>query len=120
MSPETLIFMPNGDVTIVLIRHVTRETTETYRTSSNLSNSPELGKSTSSPDQTSIDEDEQPEDNSVAEVEELADLEDNVLYFAPDPPENLNGPLYQEQHADLMHLPGAIALKVHPLRFGPH
>jgi hypothetical protein len=27
-------------------------------------------------------------------VEELADLEDNVLYFAPDPPENLNGPLY--------------------------
>ena len=80
MAPETLIFMPNGDVTLTLIRNVLKE-----------EDPPSGGFSISSAhQQTANNKDTQPEAASGVEAEALAmaeEPEESVVFFAPDPPE---------------------------------
>jgi hypothetical protein len=75
MAPETLTFMPNGDVTLILTRYVMKEVEE----------------------QRSIEEDGPQEAASGVEPEapaEPEEPEESVLFFAPDPPGSENGPFY--------------------------
>ena len=97
MAPETLAFMPNGDVTLILIRYVMKEVGALSRTSSVLSNASALDKSFSALEQTSIDEDGRLGAASGLGAEALGEpegLEESVMYFAPDPPDNVDGPSY--------------------------
>ncbi len=81
MAPETLIFMPNGDVTLTLMRHVVKDVDVPSRTSSAL-------------EQTPIGEDGQLEAAPGVEPEAPAEPEESRLYYAPDPPGNEDGPFY--------------------------
>lgn len=63
MEGETLTFMPNGDVTLQLVRRIGQQ-------------SPSL-----------IKKPPQENENATAEEEEDAAEEDDTLFFAPDPPE---------------------------------
>jgi hypothetical protein len=97
MVPETLIFMPNGDVTLILIRNVMKEVDTPSTTSPVSSNVPELGKGSPALEQTPIGEDGRLEATSGVEAEAPAEPEESGLrglYFAPDPPENVDGPFY--------------------------
>jgi hypothetical protein len=94
MAPETLIFMPNGDVTLTLIRNVMKDVDTPSRLSSVSSNISALGKSSSAVEQTPIDEDGRLEPAPGVEAEAPAEPEESTLYFAPDPPENEDGPFY--------------------------
>lgn len=88
MATETLIFMPNGDVTLTLIRYVMKEEDNPSNNASNTSN-------TVAPKQTSIDEDKKLEDGGGVEAEEADEAEeDDVLFFAPDAPGSENGPTH--------------------------
>jgi hypothetical protein len=88
MASETLIFMPNGDVTLTLIRYVLKEPETPPNNSSSLSNGHPGG-------QTAIDEDSLLETASAIEATAPTDAEEeSELFFAPDPPDNLNGPTY--------------------------
>jgi hypothetical protein len=93
MAPETLVFMPNGDVTLTLIRHVTKEVETPSENSSVPSNIAAAGKSPSALEETPIDEDGRQEAAPGVEVEapaEPEEPEESVLFFAPDPPETEN------------------------------
>jgi hypothetical protein len=86
MATETMIFMPNGDVTLTLIRYIFKE--EDPPTSSDLPKAPLLL-------QTPPGEDSLLDGISGLEAEALAEAEEeSVLFFAPDPPDNPNGPSY--------------------------
>jgi hypothetical protein len=83
MAPETLIFMPNGDVTLTLIRNVLKE------------EDPPSGTSliSSAHQQTANNEDRQPEAAPGVEADppaEAEEPEESVVFFAPDPPESEN------------------------------
>jgi hypothetical protein len=95
MAIETLIFMPDGDVTLTLIRNVMEEVDIPSGTSVSPPHLSALGKSSSALNQASIDEDgRRPGDAPRVEGEEPAEPEESFLYFAPDPPESENGPFY--------------------------
>jgi hypothetical protein len=86
MAPETLIFMPNGDVTLSLTRYVLKEDENVRK---NPSSAPKPL------DRTAIHEDGLLESATdvEAELEALAaEDEDSVLFYAPDAPEIPNGP----------------------------
>ncbi|RFU36319.1 hypothetical protein B7463_g112, partial [Scytalidium lignicola] len=94
MEPETLIFMPNGDVTLTLIRNVMKDVAISSNTPSVASQLSVLGKSSPAPEQTPIDEDERREAAPEAGAEDPAEPEENVVYFVPDPPGGVDGPFY--------------------------
>ncbi|KAH7312037.1 hypothetical protein BKA65DRAFT_518044 [Rhexocercosporidium sp. MPI-PUGE-AT-0058] len=82
MAPEVLTFMPNGDVTLTLIRHVYQEV-----------DSPGSENKAAAVEEQELDED--------AEIEAALGIEpetpgegDNTLYYAPDAPGAEDGPFY--------------------------
>ena len=80
MAPETLIFMPNGDVTLTLIRNILKE--EDHPSDS-----------TPWPQQTASYEEGQSESARGVAAEaptEAEELEMSDMFFAPDPPESEN------------------------------
>jgi hypothetical protein len=88
MATETLIFMPNGDVTLSLTRYILKEAGNPAKTSANLQNG-------DSYDLAAINEDSLQETASGIDAEAPADAEEeSVLFFAPDPPDNPDGPSY--------------------------
>ncbi|RDL37621.1 uncharacterized protein BP5553_05054 [Venustampulla echinocandica] len=94
MEPETLVFMPNGDVTLTLIRHIEEEVHSSISRTTSSSSLSALGQSN-----TSIEEDakavasDAPTGLETAEPPE-AEPEDDELFYAPDPPTGEDGPLY--------------------------
>lgn len=94
MAPETLIFMPNGDLTLTLIRYAIEEVDVPSSTSLTPSKASVLDVRPVALVDATIDE-----DNGQGPVPDGADeapeeLGESALYFAPDPPEGINGPLY--------------------------
>jgi hypothetical protein len=102
MEPEILVFMPkNGDVTLKLIRQVVQEidsptSTRSSSFSSDFSeksdNSSTVGKASTSFDDKAGD-DGNGASGPVTGADE-ADLEENVFFFAPDPPVGDDSPSY--------------------------
>ena len=82
MEPEILVFMPNGDVTLTLVRNVyeVEEQLPTYRTKRALS----------TVQQTSINEDKELELDDLDDVLE----DESLLFYAPEPPNAGEGPSY--------------------------
>ncbi|XMA19059.1 hypothetical protein WAI453_011850 [Rhynchosporium graminicola] len=83
MAPEVLTFMPNGDVTLTLIRHVYQEV------GASVSNN----KSSAVVEEPVLDEDAEIEAALGIEPEDLAEDEE-ILFYAPDAPGSENGPSY--------------------------
>lgn len=81
MAPEILTFMPNGDVTLILIRHVYQEV-ESPKTHNK-----------AAVEEAVLDEDAEIEAALGIEPETPGDEGDN-LYFAPDAPGAEDGPFY--------------------------
>jgi hypothetical protein len=94
MAPETLVFMPNGDVTLTLIRNILKEEDTPSRTSSVSLKSSPLGKNSSALGQTPIGEGGGREARPGIEAEALAEPEESVVYFAPDAPGSEDGPFF--------------------------
>jgi hypothetical protein len=87
MATETLIFMPNGDVTLTLTRYILKDDGISTKIPSDLSNP--------HPFNQAAKEDGLLETESAieAELDALAEAEEeSVLFFAPDPPEVPNAP----------------------------
>lgn len=88
MAPEVLVFMPDGDVTLRLIRNVMRDVEPQVISSLDIT-APELHFSA----QEQTEHDESP--NISAEAGQPTDLEEeSVVYFAPDAPEMEDSPSY--------------------------
>lgn len=94
MAPEALIFMPNGDVTLTLIRYVLEEVDDPSSASPDLSKPSTRDKTASALADAPVDEDMGLGGALGPEPEEPQEPEESLLYFAPDPPEDVNGPLY--------------------------
>jgi hypothetical protein len=88
MASETLIFMPNGDVTLTLIRNILKEEDPPTSTSSVSPNVLALRKNASEFRQTATDEDGRQEAAPGFEAEALAEPDESVMFYAPDPPES--------------------------------
>lgn len=88
MAPEVLVFMPNGDVTLRLIRNVMRDA-EPQVISSLDTSAPDLHFS-------ALEQSERDEStNNSAEAGQPADFEEeSAVYFAPDAPEMEDSPSY--------------------------
>ncbi|PBP25406.1 hypothetical protein BUE80_DR003810, partial [Diplocarpon rosae] len=82
MAPEMLIFMPHGDVTLKLMRHVVSEPTVQITT-----NKPSTA-------EEPLDEDAEIEAALGIEPETPADEEKNFVFYAPDAPGADDGPFY--------------------------
>ncbi len=82
MAPEILTFMPNGDVTLTLIRHIVEEI-----------NSPATKNNSAAVEEPALDEDAEIEAALGIEPEGPSE-EENILYYAPDAPGAENGPFY--------------------------
>lgn len=87
MEPETLIFMPNGDVTLTLIRNVLKE-------EDNASSTTLVPSHVSTQEQSVTDVDEPRESQVEAEAQTPAEQQERIVYFAPDPPGGADGPFY--------------------------
>lgn len=86
---ETLVFMPNGDVTLSLIRNVMEEESNGERRNS-------IGSDVSQLDTTAV-EDDGLDGATAEETESRAGREDrkeSVVFFAPEAPGSEDGPLY--------------------------
>ena len=91
MEPETIVFMPNGDVTLVLTRNVFKKDNDL---SSGLSKSSTTG-AKPSPLRHSVNaDDELSQRPSGIEAEAPPEVDEDVVWFAPDPPGGVDGPLY--------------------------
>jgi hypothetical protein len=87
MASETLIFMPNGDVTLNLTRYIFQE--------EDTPEAPALINGTSAVEQKQHYDLERPEASSGIEPETPAEeLDEDALFFAPDPPGAGDGPLF--------------------------
>lgn len=86
METETLVFMPNGDVTLKLIRNVYREVSPAGKPST------KNGNDATSPEEI-INDDELLEGAPGLDGE-APEADESVLYYAPDAPGSENGPLY--------------------------
>lgn len=88
MAPEVLVFMPNGDVTLRLVRHVMKEVDEEIPCS--------LDTATPANPLTFPEQSSGRTEHTEAQAapEPPTDLQEGEVYFAPDPPENDDGPFY--------------------------
>lgn len=84
MEPETIIFMPNGDVTLSLTRHITKEV-EKSRTSSVSSEILAL--------EAELNEDGRLGGEREA-VAETPQPDESYMFYAPDPPDEIEGAAY--------------------------
>lgn len=82
MAPEIITFMPNGDVTLTLIRHVYQEV-----------EAPGAENKASAVEEPVLDEDAEIE-AALGIEPELPGEDENVLYYAPDAPGAEDGPFY--------------------------
>lgn len=84
MEPEILVFMPNGDVTLKLVRNIYEEEDQppAYR----------LRRTLSTVQQTPIHENKELELDDAGLDEVLED--ESLLFYAPEPPNASEGPLY--------------------------
>jgi hypothetical protein len=99
MEPDILVFMPkNGDVTLKLIRQVVQEidSSTSTRSSSFSSDFSERSGSSSTVGKasTSFEDKTGGDDGHGAPGADEGDLEENVFFFAPDPPVGDDSPSY--------------------------
>jgi hypothetical protein len=88
MAPEVLVFMPDGDVTLRLIRHVMKDVDPPAPRSLDITASelpsPSLEQSRGRAKASDVE----------AAPEPATALGESVVYFAPDPPDTDDGPFY--------------------------